>query len=127
MRNPLLDRHRDRTQSKGYRRAPKQEKKVARDTGGYRVRGSGSGKEKGDTRDRGISRIECKCTSNKSIAVTRDMVEKITNAALGNGEIPAIHIEFLDKLGHVESEIAVIPYNSLLELLWRAKENDNKK
>jgi Holliday junction resolvase len=56
-----------------------------------------------------VLRLECKCTKNKSFSVTREMVEKIENAALGAGEVPAILIEFLGPDGKPLHEVAVVP------------------
>lgn len=90
-------------------RAPKQERQLADRLGGRTVKGSGVGAEKGDVRIKGVLRIEAKCTRNKSFSVTREMVEKIENAALGSGEVPAIVIEFLDEKGNPVAELAVVP------------------
>jgi Holliday junction resolvase len=64
---------------------------------------------KGDVRKKRVLRLECKCTKNKSFSVTREMVEKIENAALGAGEVPAILIEFLGPDGKPLHEVAVVP------------------
>jgi len=90
-------------------RAPKQEKESASRFGGHTVKGSGSGQEKGDVRVTGICRIECKTTLKKSFSVTRDMVQKIEDAALMTGEVPAIQIEFLDDRGTPEHSLVVVP------------------
>jgi hypothetical protein len=112
--NPFLNRIAKKSvQSKGYWRAKKQEKQIART-----ISGSGSGRKKGDVEVMGIARLECKTTQNKSFSVTREMVEKITNAGIGNDEVPAIVIEFLDQRGTPESSLAVIPLWAL-EMLIR--------
>lgn len=92
-----------------HNRAPKQEKSLAGRLGGNAVKGSGSGFEKGDVRVHKLSRIEAKCTEKKSFSVTREMVRKIEDAALGSGEVPGIVIEFLDPKGKPEHEVAVVP------------------
>lgn len=92
-----------------HNRAPKQEKSLAGRLGGNTVKGSGCGFEKGDVRIKGVARIEAKCTKNKSFSVTREMVEKIENAALNSGELPAMVIEFLDEHGNPTHELAVVP------------------
>jgi Holliday junction resolvase len=93
-----------------YRRSRKQEKELARRGNGKLVPGSGSGAEKGDIKGyNGIVRIEAKTTKNKSFSITRDMVKKIEEAALGSGELPAIVVEFNDGRGNPELEVAVVP------------------
>jgi len=127
--NPLLMRgsYGPGVQSAGYRRAPKQEKKVAADMDGYRISGSGSGRQKGDARKVGIARIECKNTSFESFRITVDMLEKIENAAYPNDEIPAIHIEFIDGFGRVKREAVVISYDDLKDLLHELAEAREKE
>jgi len=120
-RNPFLERvEKDARKSQGYLRSPKQERQLAKRTKGTTTSNSGAGKTKGDVRVKGIARIEAKCTQNKSFSVTRDMIEKITNAATFNDEIPAIVIEFLDRDGKPDSEVAVIPVTDLLRLIDHA-------
>jgi Holliday junction resolvase len=93
-----------------YRRSKKQEKSLALRGGGQLVPGSGSGAQKGDIKKyNGVLRIEAKTTQAKSFSVTREMVRKIEEAALPNGELPAIVIEFNDGMGNPEMEIAVVP------------------
>jgi hypothetical protein len=117
--NPYLTRIAKKSvQSKGYWRAKRQEKAIART-----ISGSGSGHRKGDVEVMNIARLECKTTSNKSFSITRDMVEKITNAGAGNGEVPAIVIEFLDQQGTPESSVCCIPLWAL-ELLIRNQRRD---
>lgn len=115
--NPMLDRiDRASSQSPAYHRAPKQEKELAKRVKGHRVPQSGAGIRKGDVSKRGIVRIEAKTTQAKSFSVTREMVEKITLAALGMDEIPVIVIEFLDAHGNKENEVAIVPANFLDDL-----------
>jgi len=96
-------------QSKSHARAPRQEKQAAHRLGADLVRRSGAGAVKGDVRKKWVLRLECKTTMAKSFSVTRDMVEKIENAALGAGEVPAILIEFLGPEGKPQAEVAVVP------------------
>jgi Holliday junction resolvase len=91
------------------RRSPKQEKDIANRLGGKVVRGSGRGNEKGDVRLKGVLRIEAKTTSKDSFRVTKEMAEKIEMQAMSSGECPAIVVEFLDKNGKPEHELAVVP------------------
>jgi hypothetical protein len=124
--NPYLDRcdHANK-QSNAYWRAPKQEKKIASTLKGTNISGSGSGRKKGDVCVKGISRIECKTTQNKSFSITRDMVDKITNAGICSGELPAITVEFIDSKGAPTSGVAVIPMWALEMLILKAKNNGN--
>ena len=64
---------------------------------------------KGDVRVRGIARIECKTTSRKSFSVTREMIDKIENAAVAAGELPVLVIEFLDRAGKPSGSVLVMP------------------
>jgi Holliday junction resolvase len=89
-------------------RSPKQEREIAKRMGGSVTRGSGSGNEKGDVRVYRVCRIEAKTTKNKSFSVTREMIEKIETAAMCNGELPALVIEF-NEGGRKACEVAVVP------------------
>lgn len=108
----LRQRKRDRgVKTSSHFRAPRQEKQAAQRLGGEVVKGSGSGFEKGDVRVKGVMRLEAKCTKNKSFSVTREMISKIEAAALsaGDGEVPAMIIEFLSQDGKPLHEVAVVP------------------
>lgn len=72
-------------------RSRSQEKEVARRL----VRGSGSGLVKGDVREKGVLRIECKTTKNASFPVTADIVRKLEEAVAGADEIPLLEVELL--------------------------------
>ena len=96
-------------QSLSHARAPRQERQAAHRLGADLVRRSGAGPVKGDVRKKRVFRLECKTTMAKSFSVTREMVEKIENAALGAGEVPAILIEFLGPDGKPQGEVAVVP------------------
>ena len=101
-------------QSVSHVRSPKQERELAKRFNGKLVPGSGSGHEKGDVKGcHGLIRIEAKTTKNKSFSITRDMVNKIEDAALTNTEIPAIVIEFIDERGVPELEVAIVPTYAL--------------
>jgi len=95
-------------QTDSHIRAPKQEKEWAtRLPEGECVPGSGSGSRKGDVTSR-VFRLECKTTSKQSFSVTREMVEKIEEAALAHGQVPALIVEFNDG-GKKVLEIAIVP------------------
>lgn len=94
-----------------HRRAPKQERELAKRSGGRLVPGSGSGAQKADVKKafNGVFRLEAKTTKNKSFSVTREMVRKVEEAAISNQELPAIVVEFIDDQGKPEMEVAVVP------------------
>lgn len=97
-------------QSLAHRRAPKQERELAKRSGGRLTPASGSKTQKGDiSKAYGVIRIEAKTTMKKSFSVTKEMVRKIEQASLPNGEVPAIVVEFLDENGKPEMEVAVVP------------------
>lgn len=90
-------------------RAGKQEKEIAKRLKGQCTPASGAGPVKGDVRVKGLLRIECKTTKNKSFSVTLDLVHKIEQAALEGSEIPVLVVGFNNSYGQNLGEIAVIP------------------
>lgn len=115
--NPFLRRlARTSNLSNSHRRAPKQEKSLAKRIGGARTPASGAREVKGDVRVKNLLRLEAKTTKNKSFSVTLDMVQKIEQAAIHSGELPAIAIEFTDGFGRVLGEVAVVPIYVLDEI-----------
>jgi Holliday junction resolvase len=102
-----------------HRRAPKQERELAKRLGGKVTPGSGNGTIKGDVRVEGILRVEAKTTKYKSFSVTLSMIEKIEHAALGAGEAPCIVIEFHDGRGNKVKEVAVVPTYVLDSLIHK--------
>ncbi len=118
MGNSFIDReNRKNVQSPAYWRSRKHEKETAKRLKGRQIVGSGCGPKKGDVYKKGVARIECKTTQNKSFSVTKEMVEKITSAAVASDELPVILVEFLDKNAKREMEVAVVPFDQLLLLL----------
>ena len=105
--------------SKAYVRSPKQEKELAKRGEGRVVHRSGSGGfDKGDIRGyKGICTIEAKSTSCKSFSVSREMVDKLEDAATAKSEIPILLVEWLDSSGVVSGEVAVVPMWVLDSLL----------
>jgi hypothetical protein len=104
-----------------HKRSDEQEKSLAKRLKGRNTPRSGAGKEKGDVRCKGILRLEAKTTLNQSFSVTRKMFKTVTDAALPCGEIPAMLIEFLNKEGKPEAELAVVP-SYVLDMLVEADE-----
>lgn len=95
--------------TKSHERAPFQERALAKRMGGDVTRGSGNGLIKGDVRIKGIARIEAKTTKHKSFSITKEMLDKIEDAALSSNELPAIVVEFLGPDGKPDREVAVVP------------------
>lgn len=121
--NPSLERLRKRAAtSAAYKHSSSQEKKLAKKVKGHTTPGSGSKRQKGDVRIKGIARIECKATSRKSFSVTREMLVKIDNATEATGEVPILQVEFLDARGKIDGSFAVIPINVLERLIDAARD-----
>lgn len=97
-------------------RSPKQEAELAERLGGKIVKGSGCGFEKGDVRVRNKILLEAKCTSNKSFSITQEILDKIEDAACGNGELPVIEVEFLRE-GFPSRKICIAPHWVINELV----------
>lgn len=109
--------------SLSHHRSPKQEKETARRIGGSLVPGSGSGSfNRGDVRIKGVSVIECKTTMRKSFAVTREVIDKIDNAAIERSSIPAIYVELLSDKGNPTHTCYVVPEWAFEMLLNAYKE-----
>lgn len=103
-------------QSPAYHRAPLQEQEAADLLGGHVTPGSGNRHVKGDVRGGGV-RLECKATSNKSFSVTREMMDKISDAAETSGETPAILVEFLATGEHPGGKLVIVPEYILSQLM----------
>lgn len=104
---------------KAHARSPKQEKNLAEKLGGRTVKGSGSGFAKGDVRLKGTVLIEAKCTEKKSFSVTRQMLDKLEDAATGAGEAPVMVIEFLEPGNMPPRELVLMPRYALDLLLGK--------
>lgn len=110
VRNPFLDRlERTKNLTKSHKRAPKQEREIAKRTNGRLVPASGAKHTKGDVRLKGIARIECKTTKHKSFSVTLEMAEKLEEEAALAGELPIFVIEFIDANGKKIKDLVVCP------------------
>lgn len=114
-REKMLNRSKKNLKYQAQRRSEKQEKELAKKLNGQVTKASGSQTEKGDVRVRGLLRVEAKTTSKKSFSITREMIEKINNAAIYSGENPAMVIEFIDEQGKPLHEVAVVPTWALKE------------
>lgn len=104
-----------------HRRAKKQERDIAKSTGGRLVPASGARDTKGDVRLKGVARIEAKTTKNKSFSVTIDMIDKLETAIMNAGEVPVFIIEFNDGFGRKLKEVAVMPTYAMQQLLENQK------
>ncbi len=96
-------------QSRAYHRSPGQEKETAARTGGRTTPGSGAFNVKGDVRIKGAARIECKTTAGKSLSISRETMDKIEQAALSSGEVPALAFEFMPVAGHPGGKYFILP------------------
>jgi len=83
------------TAKKKMRQSRRQERAVARQLGGGRVPGSGSGDEKGDGRVLRTYRIENKGTANDQYRLTSNEWDKLWIAAVAANEKPIFHIRLL--------------------------------
>jgi hypothetical protein len=80
--------------SDSQKRSQKQEKRAAKRTGGRVQPGSGSKPgAKGDVRNAGALRMECKTTTKKSFTLKLSELEKLEGEAT-SGENPVFEIEF---------------------------------
>ncbi len=110
MANPMLDRWaRTSNLTKSHKRSGKQERELAKRTGGRLTPASGSGVVKGDVRVKGKIRIEAKTTKHKSFAVSLAMFQRLEESALSTGEMPVIVVEFITPDGKPIAELAVVP------------------
>jgi hypothetical protein len=106
--------NREKNKSKGYIRAPKMERELAKASGGRLVPRSGAGPKKGDVEKAfGVFRVEAKTTTKKSFSVTKQMYYKLEESSTPHGEIPAIVIEFINELGLHEMSLAIVPAYAL--------------
>lgn len=92
-----------------FRAWKRQEKEVAEMIGGRQTARSGAGDEKGDARRQGVITVEAKSTANKSFSVTLELLEKLENAACNRGEMPVLHIRFVDSAGRTIKDAVVMP------------------
>lgn len=116
---PLPKSKKSNRQTASHDHAPKQESALAKRFAGKVVKASGALDEKGDVRIKGVARIEAKCTKHASFRVTQEMVQKIEMAAVPDGELPVIAIDFLDDRGNVQTSVALMPMYALDDFLSR--------
>lgn len=96
-------------QSLSHFHSREQERSHLNRNGAKLVPRSGAGDIKGDVRVKGKLRLECKTTNKDSFRVTREMIQKIEDAALGSAELPVIEVEFVDQWGKPQSKVCVVP------------------
>ena len=107
-----------------HRRAPKQEKEIAKRIGGRITVASGAKQfEKGDARKKRVVRVEAKTTKNRSFSVTTEMIQKIEDAALGADEMPVLVIELNNTDPRQRMSVAVVPLY-VLDLLSNNDDNE---
>ncbi len=118
-RNRFMERmERTSNLTKSHKRAPKQESEITKLVKGRKVPASGAKHTKGDVRLKGVARIECKTTKNKSFSVTLEMAEKLEHEAALAGEVPIFVIEFNDPVtGKKIKDLIVMPGYALETLL----------
>lgn len=110
---------------KAHQRSPQQERQRARELGGKPTKASGAvAGHRGDVRVQGVLRLELKTTQRKSFSVTPELIQKIENAALPSGEIPALEVEFLDDKGKPTMSVCVVP-TYILSMLMEIKNADS--
>ena len=121
--NPFMSRAEAKEgKAAAYLRSPDQEAEGAKRLGGWTTPASGAKFFKGDVKVKDLARVEYKCTSAMSFTVTRGMLKNIGAAAVANGEIPFVEVEFLDPKGKPADRIAVIQASELEILLNRLKD-----
>ena len=104
------------TPKKNRRRAMRQERELARDTGSRVQPGSGSiPGAKGDVRSRGKFRAECKFTKAVSYRVDRHTLDKISSEC-SFGEVPVLDVAFVGSSGQTEDRWVMIPYDDWITL-----------
>lgn len=105
----------------------KQERRVAKRTGGRRQPGSGSqAHSKGDVKAGKIDPIliECKTTNKKSIRVEKKWLVKITREASAQQRDPVLVASFPEMPSDVDRDWGIIPMQLLTALLAKAEEYD---
>ncbi len=98
------------------KRASKQEASLASAVGGKTQKGSGNQlSAKGDVRKKGIFRLECKSTTNKSFSMTREILDKISSECL-RLERPGLDVLFLNPTTlREEDRWVAIPFSDFEE------------
>lgn len=104
-------------QSASHAHAPKQEAGLVSSINARLVKASGSGYEVGDVRVKGVIRIDCKSTINNSYSLKAETMEHLQMAAMQDGEVPALQLDFLTTDGEVEQRLAIIPLWALEQLI----------
>lgn len=120
-RNPILERWKfEGRNPKAYTRSRKQERETKdKLIGGRAIPASGAKFRKGDAEVPNLVRIECKATQADSFRVTKEMIGKVTNAALASNQVPFIEIEFINDKGKPIDAYCVMRRGDLTGLLNR--------
>jgi hypothetical protein len=125
--NPMMDRWKNgKKTGPAYKRARKQEKETSERLGGKKIAASGSRVRKADVEVPDIARIECKATRADSFRVTKEMLQKVEDAALPDGQMPMIEIEFVDDLQKTLYACCVIKRSDLTNLIRRLADAEGK-
>lgn len=104
------------------KKSRKQERLLAKRTGGRAIRGSGAGREKGDVNiNRVRFKIEAKRTDSDSISIKKAWLTKITEEAFSVGRRPALAVEI-----NGEKWVA-IQENEFLDYLNYCEARDNSQ
>ena len=93
----------------------RQERSFAEAHGARTTAGSGSLHEKGDVRQRGQWRCECKTTTKKSFSMKRQVLDKIYGEC-EHGEFPALDVQFTNDAGRVQDRWVAIPFSKFEDL-----------
>lgn len=112
-----------------HKRAPWQEKALAKRLGGRTTAGSGNKTEKGDVRVFRFARVECKNTKDDGFRVTQHMVKKLENSGLTAEEIPFMQIDLaVGPDGKPGASFCVVPdyFLDIIEELGRRLRQDQQ-
>ena len=112
----------ERFKSISHKYSPKQEKNLSKKLGAVLVKGSGCGDDKGDVKIDGVVRIECKSTIQKSFRLTKEILRKVGDAAMGT-EVPVVQLDFINPdNGDLEESCYVVPAWAMESLISDVKQ-----
>lgn len=107
-----------------YKHSVKQEKQFAEELGARQVKGSGRGREKGDSVLDNFFTADNKCTQSKSYSISLKNLDKLRKDSLGFGRWPMFNVQFIDTLGRVKEDICILDKKFLQELCDLARRKD---